>query len=264
MKDFLNSINFEPYTISREVAGEKYDFYIGNPTGKSWYGSTIDQSIEMRFAKKELIHRGAVAIECGAHHGAQTILLSRWVGDDGKVIVVEPMPDNVAILRKNIELNALRNVTLLEKAAGPHRGYISMRRRSNAAVSLRQSGTTVQVECITLDEILQEFNIVPSLLKIDVEGFEYRILEGAKATLSSNPGIFLEIHTLTLPRYGNTFDDLWKFVNPDVYEMFIQCSDTEDPVAYSPGETPGGRIHLFFKPRSGIPTLDGRRSSAAD
>jgi FkbM family methyltransferase len=71
----------------------------------------------MQFAKGKLIQPGTVAIECGAHHGSESILLSRWVGDAGKVIVIEPMPDNIAILDKNIELNDLKSVTLIEKAA---------------------------------------------------------------------------------------------------------------------------------------------------
>lgn len=83
----INSLNFKPYTISREVLGEKIDFFVGNPTGKSWYdggdtwydGSTTPDE-EMKFVRNELVHPGAVVIECGAHHGFTTILLSRWVG----------------------------------------------------------------------------------------------------------------------------------------------------------------------------------------
>src|SRR5271167_4469919 len=70
--DLVNSINFAPCTILREVAGERHSFYIGSPTGKSWYGNPTDQSIEMQFVKKELIRPGTVVIECGAHHGAQS------------------------------------------------------------------------------------------------------------------------------------------------------------------------------------------------
>jgi FkbM family methyltransferase len=249
LSNLINSLHFEPHTILREVAGEQCSFYIGNPAGKSWYSNRKDPSIEMQFVKNELIHPGDVAIECGAHHGAASILLSRWIGDSGKVIVVEPMPDNVAILRRNIELNDLKNITLIEKAAGPNHGYISMKNRSNAAVSIKGGSRTVQVECITLDKISENLGVIPSFLKIDVEGFEYKVFEGCKSILSQMPAIFLEVHTLTLPRYGNTFDDLWKFVDPNVYDIFIQDNDIEQPVPYSPGESPGGRVHLFFRPR---------------
>ena len=96
-KNFVNSIGFAPTVIERNVIGEKYLFFIANVTGKSWYGAKTDASHEMTFVKHNLVKPGDVVIECGGHHGAQTILLSRWVGDDGKVIVVEPIPENVAI-----------------------------------------------------------------------------------------------------------------------------------------------------------------------
>ena len=75
----------------------------------------------MRFIRGNLVKPGSVVLECGAHHGAHTILLSKWVGDQGKVIAVEPMPENAAIIRRNIELNGLTNVTVVEKMVGAHR-----------------------------------------------------------------------------------------------------------------------------------------------
>jgi FkbM family methyltransferase len=247
---FINTLNFQPCTISREMAGEKFDFYIGNPTGKTWYGST-DADFEMKFAK-QLIKPGSVVVDCGAHHGSCTILFSRWVGDDGKVISLEPMPDNVAIIRKNIELNGLKNVTLLERAVGSNQGFIFMKRRSNAAVSSTRR-TTLRVKCVTLDEISREFNVIPSFLKIDVEGFECRVLEGAKSILSNNPAILLEVHLDAIARYQNTFEDLWKFINPNLYDIFIQSHVEQEPVPYSPNGFCGHstNIHLFFKPRPG-------------
>jgi hypothetical protein len=124
-----------------------------------------------------------------------------------------------------------------------------MKRRSNAAVSLRGSRRTVRVECITLDKISETLGVIPSLLKIDIEGFEYKVFEGCKRILSANPAIFLEVHTPTLPRYGNTFGDLWTFIDPKVCDIFIQDNDNDQPVPYSVGETPDGRVHLLFKPR---------------
>jgi FkbM family methyltransferase len=203
----------------------------------------------MQFVKKQLLRPGTVVIECGAHHGAQSILLSRWVGKNGKVIVVEPMPSNVEILSKNIELNDLDNITVIKKAAGSSNGFVSMKNRSNAAVSSFGGGRTIRVECTTLDEISQGLQITPSLIKIDVEGYEYKILEGSKSILSKTPAIFVEVHTLTLPRYGNTFDDIWNLVDPRSYDVFIQVNELEQPTPYQPERRPGDRVHLFFKPR---------------
>ena len=58
-----------------------------------------------------------------------------------------------------------------------------MKTRSNAAVSFTDSRRTVQVECITLDKISETFGVIPSFLKIDVEGFEYKVFEGCKTML---------------------------------------------------------------------------------
>src|ERR1700730_4742557 len=88
-RNFINSFAFSPSVIEREVAGELHQFYLGSVTGKSWYGSAVDPSYEMTFLKREIVRPGWTVIECGAHHGAQTILLSRWVGDKGRVVAIE-------------------------------------------------------------------------------------------------------------------------------------------------------------------------------
>lgn len=247
-RNLINSINFAPSIIDREVAGEAHRFYIGNVTGKSWYNFKYDPCHEMAFARRHLMRPGSVVIECGAHHGAQTILLSRWVGDTGRVIAVEPMPENLAILKKNIELNGLTNVTVVEKAAGAVPGRLPMAVNSNGSV--RPDGrNSIEIESVTVDDLVKELGITPDFVKIDVEGFEYQILEGCRSVLATTPAVFVEVHTLTLPRYGKTFEDLWKLIDPAQYEIFIQSNDLEEPTAFPPGSVPDGRVHLYFKPR---------------
>jgi FkbM family methyltransferase len=247
-RNFVNSFDFRPSIIDREVAGEAHRFYIGNVTGKSWYNFKHDPCHEMTFAKRHLMRPGAVVIECGAHHGAQTILLSRWVGDAGRVIAVEPMPENLAILRRNIELNGLTNVTVVEKAAGSVSGQLFMATNSNGSVRT-EGKNSIEVESITLDQLSKDLGITPDFIKIDVEGFEYQILEGCRSILPAIPAVFVEVHTLTLPRYGKVFEDLWTLIDADQYDIFIQSDDREAPAGYTPGFTPAGRVHLYFKPR---------------
>ena len=248
-RNLVNSVNFSPSIIEREVAGEKHLFYIGNVTGKSWYNSKTDISPEMTFVGRELVRPGAIVIECGAHHGAQSILLSRWVGTGGKVVAIEPIPENVSILRKNIEINNLTNVLVVDRAVGSSRGHLSMARSSNGSV--RAGGNhTISVESITLDALAEELKIMPTFLKIDVEGYEYQVLEGSRSILATTPAVFVEVHTLTLPRYGKKFEDLWEFIDPGKYDIFIQDEDFKEPEAYSPANVPSGRVHLFFRPRA--------------
>ena len=56
-----------------------------------------------------------------------------------------------------------------------------------------QRGKVIQVKCRTLDSIVEEFNLEPDFIKIDVEGFEHIVLSGASQTLSKfRPRIVLE------------------------------------------------------------------------
>jgi FkbM family methyltransferase len=246
-RDFTNSFNFSPFRIEREVSGERYQFYIGSVTGKSWYNSKIDISYEMDFVKRHLVRPGTVVIECGAHHGAQSILLSRWVGPEGKIVAIEPMPENLLILRKNIEINHLSNIIVVDKAVGSARdNQLSMGLKSNASV--RNGKHTISVESTTLDALAEKLKIVPAFLKIDVEGYEYDILEGSSSILATTPALFVEVHTLTLPRYGRKFEDLWKFVDRSRYDVFIQDEDFKEPEPYLSATAPIGRVHLFFRP----------------
>jgi FkbM family methyltransferase len=250
VRGFINSIGFAPTVIEREVAGEGFLFYIGNVTGKSWYGTKSDASYEMTFVKHNLVRPGDVVIECGGHHGAQTILLSRWVGEDGKVIVVEPIPENVAILKRNVALNELKNVTVVAKAAGDRSGRITMRPVSNGSVAYEGSASNgLEVESVSLDDLAAELGIKPNFIKIDVEGFEYQVLRGAANILATTPAVFVEVHTLNLPRYGYAFEDLWKLIDPELYEISSQREDYEQPTRYTGRSSPGERVHLFFKPK---------------
>jgi FkbM family methyltransferase len=69
----------------------------------------------MLFIKENL---GDVVIECGSHHGCTAIMLSRWVGPTGKVYAYEPGARNYEVLRRNLRLNGIENVTAVRAAVG--------------------------------------------------------------------------------------------------------------------------------------------------
>jgi len=239
---------FTPTVIERQVAGESCQFYLGNVVGKRWYGRPADACEEMRFIRGNLVKPGSVVLECGAHHGAHTILLSKWVGDQGKVIAVEPMPENAAIIRRNIELNGLTNVTLVEKMVGAHSARHTMVHKSNATVTNKSRGNTIEIDGTTIDALAREFG-TPSLITVDVEGFEYQVLEGGRTTLATNPALCVEVHTVRLSHYGKTFTDIWNVIDPSRYDLFIQKDDDQAPVASSHDSVPKDRVLLFFRPR---------------
>lgn len=138
---------------------------------------------------------GAVVIDVGAHVGILTLQLARQVGPAGHVHSVEPTPVNAELLRRNIELNELSNVSVHNCAAGRESGsavlhqmgltYLNSLVGANRYSSEAQS---VEVPVRTLDELVSGH---VDAIKIDVEGAELDVLQGAERILTENPHLTL-------------------------------------------------------------------------
>ena len=140
---------------------------------------------------------GSTAIDVGANVGVFTVPLAFAVGRDGRVFAFEPAPHTAARLRANVGRNGLANVEVFECALGRDAGPMTLRLGAdeayNAIVGLEpDSGPTVQVE--RLDAVWSRSDGPPvSVLKIDVEGGELGVLEGARGLLEAmRPVVLLE------------------------------------------------------------------------
>ncbi len=237
---------FKPYLKKKNVEGVEFDFWIGDRDGRDWYDlqSTDPVWVEMRFIKDHLIKQGDVVLECGGHHGCTAIVMSSWVGAEGKVVTFEPSPANCEIIEKNIRQNALRNVILERKAVGAERGLITINDLSNSSVILSGKGTEVELTC--LDEYK---HLNPTFIKIDVEGFEVQVLKGAKKILSTHPKLAIEVHTEALSQYGASIHDIFRLIDAENYKLWIQWEDGQQPVEYNMSTQIEKRVHLFGLPR---------------
>lgn len=128
---------------------------------------------------------GNVFVDVGAHVGKYSFYASRQVGNSGRVIAVEPHPKNVENLKRGIEINGLTNVTVMQKACYNYRGKGFLKEYElSAKHELVQKPTKIEVEVDTLDNILQNLNAERlDMVKIDVNGCEYKVLLGASITL---------------------------------------------------------------------------------
>jgi FkbM family methyltransferase len=123
-------------------------------------------------------------IDVGANVGSYTILACRAVGAAGYAF--EPIPGTYARLQENIRLNHLENkVACLNVGIGSAPGTIKftagLDTMNHALADSERDPGAVEVKVVTLDSILKDKN--PSLVKIDVEGYETPVLEGASETL---------------------------------------------------------------------------------
>ncbi len=145
---------------------------------------------------------GGVFIDVGANVGTYAMALARHVGASGTVIAIEPHPVTHARLAFNRSASGFGQVILVAAAAGPADGELLIETDgdnlgASHIVSGERTGNAIKVPSRRLQRILEEANIARvDTLKIDVEGFEDRVLTGffKEAPASLWPGAVVIEH----------------------------------------------------------------------
>lgn len=174
----------------------------GPLAGRRWLSTSSTHGCWLGTYERELqtllvryVRPGDTVLDIGANVGFFTLLLSKLVGPSGHVIAFEPLPRNVLILKRHLELNAVTNVTVVTSALSDRNGpgFFSDG-ESHAMGSLSDTG--IPITMVTLDSFLRDSTIqAPVVLKIDVEGAESQVLAGAIHLLQqTRPRIFLSTH----------------------------------------------------------------------
>lgn len=164
--------------------------------------------------------QGSVCLDIGANIGLHTIAMSHYVGDSGKVFAFEPEAHNFQLLRQNLRMNEADNVIALKSAVGSRESTCRLSLNSSNfgdhRVSTDESanGNFQEVPLITIDGQLRELpDGAVKFIKIDVQGFEYEVMQGMTATLNRNPDaiIFIEVFPLALRGAGTSATELMQF-----------------------------------------------------
>jgi FkbM family methyltransferase len=214
---------------------------------------TGDAEPEVQEALAELLKPGQTVYDVGANIGFFTILCSRLVGPSGRVYAFEPIPRNLATLKRNIALNGLTNVVVVEMALSSSSGTAEMFVSPWSAFhSLNVEGASKQdnhgpdageivVQTVTLDEFVRDDGVhAPDLVKIDVEGAELIVLAGMRETLRTlKPLVLCELHD-TNAAYA-------EFVESIGYGVRLVDEDGDD-VAHA-----GRNVHTIAWPREHEP-----------
>lgn len=160
------------------------------------------------------INKGDIVIDAGANIGMFSIMASILVGKTGKVIAIEPEPENLKILKRNVELNNINNMIIINKAlfskSGERINFFQNGVMSKISLSdNNEPGNYIEVETITLDDIISCLNMQPKVLKMDIEGAEKFALLSSQKTFQTINYFEGEIHSLedynVLLRYSNLF-----------------------------------------------------------
>lgn len=167
---------------------------VGSGINGLWLGN---YEFEKQEAIKNIIKPGMVVIDIGANAGFYTLAFSRLVGEAGQVWAFEPLAENAKNILQHISLNKLQNVTFVQTAVTDRNSMIGFRiANNNASGFVTDLSKDYMVPTVSLDElILSGVMPKPDLIKIDVEGAESLVLEGAKKLLSRNEVVlFVALH----------------------------------------------------------------------
>lgn len=146
---------------------------------------------------RQLISPGDIVWDIGAHHGYVTLLAAARVQPDGWVYAFEPGRENRRILERHIRWNRLRNVSVHECALASYDG--TARFGGGTTSKMHTLGGGGDEVAVCTGEALVRSGLVraPNFVKIDVEGAEADVLEGALPILPSGVVMLVAIHSAT-------------------------------------------------------------------
>lgn len=166
----------------------------GAANAPEWMGL---YELRKQWALRRLVAPGMTVCDIGANAGFYTLGLSRLVGEQGRVLAFEPLSRNIQKIRRHLTLNRVANVTLSDCALSDLTGTLRFSEGdSDFTGRISPEVGDIEVQSIRLDQFLEERSLPdPALLKIDVEGAEARVLEGAKELmLRAHPVLVLALH----------------------------------------------------------------------
>ena len=207
----------------------------------AWYlagDSELDQRIlydlfehaEAQFFQRYL-QPGMTVLDIGAHHGFYSLIASRAVHPGGAVHSFEPSPRERARLQRNLRLNRCGNLTIHSNALGAHTGRAKLflvEGNQDGCNSLRRpdgvpATVSVEVEIEPLDEFLKERGVQNvDFLKMDVEGAEFSVLQGASGLLNSSqrPVILAEVSDLRTKAWGYAAREILAYLEEKEFRWF--------------------------------------------
>lgn len=158
------------------------------------------------------IQPGDVVFDIGAFLGTYAVLEARWAGERGTVVAFEPSPSSFAVLTRHLRMNGLGpdRVDARQAAVGAseaRRELITFDDEPyrNMIATGESPAQCVPVDVLTVDGVSSGLGRPPDWIRMDVQGLEFEVLEGARATLCEARGrlqIVAEMHPEQWPDFG--------------------------------------------------------------
>jgi len=165
-------------------------------------GSNKEREPEFLYVLKKEISPEMTCVDIGANIGYITLKFADMLKGKGKIFAIEPDPANFELLKYNVNVNKLDNIIECSSLAigdkkETKKFYIAKSSNLNSMTQTKNTKRSIEVKCDTLTNFFKDKKIFPNLLKMDVEGHETFILDGAFEMFKNNDfpcKIAIEVH----------------------------------------------------------------------
>lgn len=192
---------------------------MGTLRGKRWVAGVANHSCwigtyerDTQKRLRRLLAPGNTFYDVGGNAGFFTLFGAHCVGPAGRVVAFEPNRANVAALRRHVALNGLDNVEIIEAAVSDSDGTAEFVMEESLEqghltslghpADLGAGKQAVRIPTVSLDSLVASGRVrPPDVMKIDVEGAEFLVLQGARETLQKyRPSLVIEFHNPDMDR----------------------------------------------------------------
>ncbi len=167
---------------------------------------------------RDYLKPGDHVVDAGANIGDTVLTAAVQVGPSGHVIGIEPHPRTFRFLQENVALNQVSHVELINVAAGAATGSAPFADDRRDDMN-RIDGGTLQVAVRRLDDLVLGAGPF-ALLKVDVEGYEKFVFDGATELLKRTRCVYFEVSSLHSSRFGYSTHDLLTLLEGAGFRLF--------------------------------------------
>lgn len=175
----------------------------------------------------KLLKKGMVVLDIGANIGYFTLIASKLVGDKGKIYAFEPAPNNLKYLRKNIQINKVKNVEIVNKCVSNEDKIILLYlnkedHSSHSIINIKQQ-KSIDVSAITLNKMFKKDSFVINFIKMDIEGAEMNALIGMNEIIEKNKVTYIltEVNLRIMKKLGKKIKDFISQLDRFSFKYYI-------------------------------------------
>lgn len=232
-REYINVSYQSP--VKKKIDGINYELDLREVIDNAMYFNGSREPATS-LALKRLCKKGNVVIDVGANVGSHTLPMAKLVGENGKVYAFEPVPWAVKKLKQNLSLNMFTNIILETIALSDESGEMDMKFRASFKIG-SASGVglegkideswwgeceQVKVHMETLDNYVSRHNIDRiDLVKLDVDGFEGKVIRGAMSVLARfKPILIMEVAPAWVEMRGDKIQEVLNSIEKMGYKFY--------------------------------------------